>query len=299
VDKMRTFAAETLIEIANAKDAIEKLIVKHTEGEKKKTIMFSKQPPKSILPTVPKDRLQLPDMHPQEIARQMTLMEYDLFSHIKPWEYLSWNTKQKQTKSANILAMINMFNMMNWWVQKEVINSGDLPKQRAATMGKFLEICECLLELQNYNGFMEILSGLNSSAVFRLKLSWECLPSRQIELFQKLNKFTDNNFKTLRQAYHSLEPPCIPYLGMYLTDLTFINDGIPLYLQDSGLINFDKCRKVSGSVQELMQYQQTPYCLTPVEEIQAYLVKQIRYFEEAEHIDREFYNLSLQLEPKQ
>jgi hypothetical protein len=39
-------------------------------------------------------------------------MEYTLFKAIKPWEYLCWNTKMKQTKSANILAMINKFNVV-------------------------------------------------------------------------------------------------------------------------------------------------------------------------------------------
>lgn len=42
----------------------------------------------------------------------MTLMEYSLFKAIKPWEYLCWNTKMKQTKSANILTMINKFNVV-------------------------------------------------------------------------------------------------------------------------------------------------------------------------------------------
>lgn len=44
--------------------------------------------------------------------KKMTLMEYTLFKAIKPWEYLCWNTKMKQTKSANILAMINKFNVV-------------------------------------------------------------------------------------------------------------------------------------------------------------------------------------------
>jgi son of sevenless-like protein len=30
------------------------------------------------------------------------------------------------------------------------------------------------------------------------------------------------SFKNFRNTLHSLNPPCIPYLGVYLSDLTFI-----------------------------------------------------------------------------
>lgn len=32
----------------------------------------------------------------------------------------------------------------------------------------------------------------------------------------------ENNYKNLRLALSRTVPPCIPYLGMYLTDLIFI-----------------------------------------------------------------------------
>lgn len=47
----------------------------------------------------------------------------------------------------------------------------------------------------------------------------------------------------MREALHRSDPPCIPYLGMYLTDLSFIEEGTPDFTSD-GLLNFSKMRMV-------------------------------------------------------
>ena len=62
---------------------------------------------------------------------------------------------------------------------------------------------------------------------------------------QKLVSF-EGNFRNLRDTLHRCDPPCIPYLGMYLTELSFIEEGTPNFTDD-GLLNFAKMRMVRGS----------------------------------------------------
>lgn len=44
----------------------------------------------------------------------------------------------------------------------------------------------------------------------------------------------------------SCNPPAVPYLGMYLTDLAFIEEGTPNFTEE-GLVNFSKMRMVGGN----------------------------------------------------
>ncbi len=51
-------------------------------------------------------------LHPEEIARQLTLIEFDLFKSIRPSEFIkcNWMSKDKEKKSTTILQLIQRFN---------------------------------------------------------------------------------------------------------------------------------------------------------------------------------------------
>lgn len=119
--------------------------------------------------------------------------------------------------------MIDSFNDVSKWVATEIV-TGANEKKRAATMKYFITVGQYCRKLQNFNALMAIVAGLNGSAVHRLKKSWDLVPQKKRDAFEELKQIMSqqNNYSTLRNLLHSVDPPCIPYLGMYLTDLTFI-----------------------------------------------------------------------------
>jgi len=78
-------------------------------------------------------------------------------------------------------------------------------------------------------------------------------------------------YANYRKTLKEMALPAIPFLGVYLTDLTFLDLGNPDYLPETHLINFEKRRKVFTLVREIQRYQETPYALQPVPQIQEFM----------------------------
>ena len=144
---------------------------------------------------------------------------------------------------------------------------------------------------------MSILAGLNSAPVFRLKRTFELLSTKTISYFDTIRNLmsTSKNFSVYRESLRSVNPPAIPFLGCYLTDLTFIEDGNPDFLRETGFINFAKRNKTAEVIREIQQYQNEPYNLMSVTELQSFIGQCL-----TESLDEgQLYALSLQLEPRE
>ena len=83
-------------------------------------------------------------------------------------------------------------------------------------------------------------------------------------------------------------------IGVYLTDLTFIEDGIPS-LTPSELINFNKRAKTAEVIRDIQQYQNVPYLLQPVPELQDYILSNLQAAGDV----HDMYERSLEIEPRE
>lgn len=241
-------------------------------------LMFDQKPPKPFIPMNLKSTMTILDLHPEEVARQMTIIDSNLFRGIKPQEFLNlgWTKSDKETRAPGILAMISSFNHVTYWISTEIISQQDL-KTRATVITRFICVAQKCLELNNFNGLMEIIAALQNSAIHRLYNTWEIIPARAMEIYNDLSTLMNSNdgegnFHNYREALKKAVPPVIPYLGLCLTDLTFLNDGNAEFAnEEKKMVNFMKMTKIGKVVRHITSYQQAPYCLTSVGFVQDYI----------------------------
>jgi len=229
-----------------------------------------------------------------EIARQITLMDFDSFAKIEPKECLnqSWNKEYRVTKAPNINTMIQMFNKLSNWVGTEIVKREKL-EERVEVIEKVIELGGHCKDLNNFNALFSVISGLNLASIFRLKQTWAAVSAEKKAQYDELNKYIsrDFNFRAIRTALRNVKPPCIPYIGLYLTDLTFIEEGNPKYLNNK--INFARCRRFAEVIRDMQTYQNQRYALLPFSELQE-LILNIQVLGE-----EDMYAQSLKVEARQ
>ncbi|KAI8848622.1 ras guanine nucleotide exchange factor domain-containing protein [Chytridium lagenaria] len=136
---------------------------------------------------------------------------------------MEWAGRNKMSKSPNIVQATNFFNQIALWVAQEVLNAYEI-KQRCQTISFFISVLKASLDLNNLNGVRSILAGMQSTPVYRLARTWEALSKRDRLLYDRISALmsTDNNSEAYRKKINQAKIPCIPYLGIYLGDLTYI-----------------------------------------------------------------------------
>nr|XP_055133506.1 ras-specific guanine nucleotide-releasing factor 1 isoform X6 [Symphalangus syndactylus] len=230
-----------------------------------------------------------------EIAEQLTLLDHLVFKKIPYEEFFGqgWMKLEKNERTPYIMKTTKHFNDISNLIASEIIRNEDI-NARVSTIEKWVavaDICRCL---HNYNAVLEITSSMNRSAIFRLKKTWLKVSKQTKALIDKLQKLvsSEGRFKNLREALKNCDPPCVPYLGMYLTDLAFIEEGTPNYTED-GLVNFSKMRMISHIIREIRQFQQTAYKIEHQAKVTQYLLDQSFVMDE-----ESLYESSLRIEPK-
>uniref|UniRef100_A0A3P8VZS6 Ras protein specific guanine nucleotide releasing factor 1 n=1 Tax=Cynoglossus semilaevis TaxID=244447 RepID=A0A3P8VZS6_CYNSE len=230
-----------------------------------------------------------------EIAEQLTLLDHLVFKVIPYEEFFGqgWMKNDKNERTPYIMKTTKHFNDISNRIATEILAWDDV-NTRAGVVEKWVavaDICRCL---HNYNAVLEITSSLNRSSIFRLKKTWLKVSKQTKTVIDKLQKLvsSEGRFKNLREALKNCDPPCVPYLGMYLTDLAFIEEGTPNYTEDN-LVNFSKMRMISHIIREIRQFQQTAYKIDYQPKVRLYLLDNSTMLDEDS-----LYEASLRIEPK-
>eukprot|EP01132_Coremiostelium_polycephalum_P005282 gene5282-6575_t len=196
------------------------------------------------------------DIPVTDISHTMTYLDHAYFSKIDKREFLG--QRWTKNKSPNIQNYTEHFNRISQIIVSEIVKTKN-PKQRSSCLAHFISVAYSCYELNNLCGVASIIYGLNSSPVTRLKKTWSKLTKESFQSFEFLDKIVTpmKNYISLRHLMTTVQPPCIPFLGIYLKDLTFIEDGNPSII--GGLINFYKQRKIAEVIFQIQQYQQVTY----------------------------------------
>lgn len=157
---------------------------------------------------------------------------------------------------------------------------------------------------------MAIICSLNSSTITRLRKTWDIVSPKRREMLKTLQAVVDpaQNHKALRAQLATHVPPCLPFQGMFLTDLTFVDIGNPATKQlqgtdskDMTVINFDKHSRTAKIIGELQRFQM-PYRLTELPDMQEWIqaeLHRVRDSDPKKNIQVSYYRKSLLLEPRE
>ncbi|KAI1374620.1 ras GEF [Hypoxylon crocopeplum] len=254
-------------------------------------------------PIMPKNmkKLKFLDIDVTEFARQLTIIESKLYGKIKPTECLNktWQKKVGENEpepAPNVKALILHSNQMTNWVAEMILAQMDV-KKRVIVIKHFVSVADKCRGLNNFSTLTSIISALGTAPIARLKRTWDQVPARTQAVLETMRRLmaSTKNFGEYREALHAANPPCIPFFGVYLTDLTFIEDGIPSIIKKTNLINFAKRAKTAEVIQDIQQYQNVPYSLQPVPELQDYILSNMQAAGDV----HEMYDKSLIVEPRE
>ncbi|XP_072752968.1 guanine nucleotide-releasing factor 2 isoform X2 [Anoplolepis gracilipes] len=236
-----------------------KILEKHTNKQ-----LQAAQPILSSLSVTTK-QASLLDFKSEQIAEQMTLLDADLFMKIEIPEVLIWAQEQNEERSPNLTRFTEHFNKMSYWARSRILEHRleNEAKDREKYVVKFIKIMKHLRKINNFNSYLALLSALDSAPIRRLE--WQKHITEGLKEYCALID-SSSSFRAYRQALAETQPPCIPYIGLVLQDLTFVHIGNNDLLPD-GTINFSKRWQQFNIVENMKRFKKGMYSFKKHERI--------------------------------
>jgi hypothetical protein len=257
------------------------------------TNLFANGPARSISSA---SQLTLSEVPEEMIAEQLALTCFGLYEHIEPPEFFNsaWCKAGADRSSPNVLAIIDNFNHTSSWVSAVLVSEPKL-KKRARLLERLILIAKYLREVKCFHLLVAMLSAFNVSAISRLKHTFARLNKKTVGILKELEEVTsmEGAYRNYRAALEQVpsDQAAVPYLGVVLTDLTFIEEGNPNRIDN--LIHFAKQRLVYTVIASVLRFQNKARpAATRNEMVQSFLKNMTVYDEKT------LYAKSLEIEPR-
>lgn len=248
----------------------QELSLKRLFGRKKSRNIASKKDYLEFEKKQKRIKFDINDWEPKIIAKQLTLISYNLYSKIELKEFLNscWTKKNKLLDAPNIFKLIDRFNRLTFWVVEEVL-SYENKTNRSKCIEKFIKVSECLLEMNNFNDCMNIINGLSHYILKCLGKTWELVGQREKNSLNELLNLSsfNKNFCNLRHAQEKCKGnPCLPYLLLFLKDLAFLEETCE-YVKNDYLVNIEKIRRVGDIIESFVSFRSNVYLFRNIPEL--------------------------------
>jgi len=203
----------------------------------------------------------------EAIAREMTRMDWIMFSSIRPRDLvrhvsLSGPQKARCKSLANVSRTIDHFNYVRDWVINFILLR-DKPKHRAQMLEKFMQVARKLRQLNNYNSLGAVLAGIHSTPVHRLQLTRDFLLPDVTKDWMKLEILMSQtrSFYSYRLAWENSNSERIPYLPLPIRDLVGAESGNKTFIGEGpqARINWKKFEVMGDVLVGIQRAQGVPY----------------------------------------
>jgi Ras-specific guanine nucleotide-releasing factor 2 len=159
------------------------------------------------------------------------------------------------------LKLIERFNRTSNWIASEILLTAN-PKQRITVLERCISLIKSLRDLKNFHGAWTIYSALNKSCIQGLKAEWKGVSRKYIHILHSIDELMDGrgNFKNYRETIKNVEPPFLPFEGIFLTDITFLDEN-PDFVSD-GMVNFKKVKflgDILATIRKIQQMESHPF----------------------------------------
>ncbi|GAA6217276.1 ral guanine nucleotide dissociation stimulator-like 2 isoform X1 [Lates japonicus] len=205
------------------------------------------------------------------IAEQLTKIETELFVRLVPYHCLGslWSQRDKKGREGvcwSVRATVRQFNKLANAVLASCLCPTKLrSQQRVRLLEKWISVAEECRARKNFSSLYAIVSALQSNPIHRLRKTWQDTDREAVRRYEELSEIfsekdnysqsrellkeegtskfanVDNRLNN-RHLNKSNAQGTVPYLGIFLTDLTMLDTAVKDRL-DNGYINFDKRRR--------------------------------------------------------